>query len=160
MSSPFIEMMESPAVQPYLPFFFTLAVVYGLLTIIGDENKGLFKKSSVNLIIALVFAFFAAGWQPFVEFFFTYFGLILWAFIGIFFIAFFKKALGTGDAGNKDKVIFSGIILLVFVSVFTILRAYFPRLEVPVLGTGNFLFLVGLFLILYMFYNAHKMNGG
>ena len=79
----FAQITQNPALEPFLPFFFVLAIVFGLLQIID-----VFNKKSVNLIISLVFASFAAGYKPFIEFFFQYFGLVLWAFIILFFIAF------------------------------------------------------------------------
>ncbi len=158
MSSPFVQLIQEPAIQPFLPFFFTLAVVYGLLTMIGKEEKGLFGKSSVNLMISLVFAFFAAEYDPFVTFFFDYFGIILWSFIGLFFLAFFKKALASGEESKKDKIIIVGIILLVAVSFGSYGLGYLTEIRIPVLGHENFVVLVGLVLVLFMLYNAYKFG--
>ncbi len=157
MSSPFTELIESPAVQPFLPFFFTLAVVYGLLSIIGDE-EGLFGKDSVNLIISLVFAFFAAGYQPFVDFFMNYFGFILWSFIGLFFLAFFRKAVGAGKTDSKQKILIVGIILLIAASFAGLGMGYLGDVQIPILGPENFIVLVGIFLVLFLFYNAYEMD--
>ncbi len=137
-----------------LPFLFTLAVVYGLLSMMGDEKEGLFGKNSVNMIIALVFAVFAAGYEPFVVFFFSYFGIILWAFVGLFFLAFFKKVLSTGKKDKKEKAIYAGVILLVFASIAGLGTIYAPEFEIPVLGTQNFVVVLGLFLVLYVIYNT------
>ncbi|MFP4116932.1 MAG: hypothetical protein ACLFQ8_01360 [Candidatus Aenigmatarchaeota archaeon] len=161
MSSPFMQLFQNPAIQPYLPFFFTLAVVYGLLSITGEKDEGLFGKSSVNLIISLVFAFFAAGYEPFVNFFFNYFGFILWAFIGLFFLAFFRKAITAGEeTDHKDKIIIVGILFLMALSLGGFGMGYMTGVEIPILGSENFVVLVGLFLAIFLFYNAYKMEKG
>ncbi len=158
MSSPFVQLLQDPTVQPFLPFFFTLAVVYGLLSIMGEGDEGLFGKNSVNLIISLVFAFFAAGYSPFVNFFINYFGIILWSFIGLFFLAFFKKAISAGDANRQDKIIIVGAVLLVGVSLAGLGTGYIKDMDIPIIGSENFIVLIGLFLVMFVFYNAYKLK--
>ncbi len=159
MSSPFIEILESPAIQPFLPFFFTLAIVYGLLSVVGKGDGGLFQKNAINLVIALVFAFFAAGYKPFVTFFFNSFGIILWSFVGLFFLVFFLKIMSIGGGeGRKERMVYDGAILLIFVSFLGLGGAYFTDIEIPLIGTKNFLLVVGLFLILYLMYSAFEMG--
>ncbi len=162
MESPFVQMLESPAIQPFLPFFFTLAIVYGLLSVVGDKDDNLFGKESVKLLISLVFAFFAAGYSPFVEFFFGYFSFILWGFVALFFVAFFLKVVRSGlskddKESHKEKMMIMSIVLIVAVTVgFRYLGHV--GMEIPVLGTHNLLVLMGLFLILFIIYGAFKVG--
>jgi len=147
-----------PTLQPFLPFFFVLAIVYGLLSMV-NVFKG---KKAVNFIISLVFAFFAAGYQPFVSFFFAEFGLILWAFVIIFFIAFVLEAIGLrgkkrlAEPGKEDlPMVFGGIFVLILV---TVGFSYFSNFDIPIIGTENLLILIGLFLLLIIFYYAYEFG--
>lgn len=157
LQSPFLEIAQNQAIQPYLPFFFILAVVFGLLEIVD-----VFKRKSVNLIIALVFAFFAAGYEPFVTFFFEYFGLILWSFVGLFFIAFFFEALGmrksqkVGTGRENIPIMVGGVVLLVLTTVGI---QYLSEFRLPFLNNRNMLLLIGLVLLGIIFYYAYEYGG-
>jgi len=147
----------NPTIQPFLPFLFVLAIIYGLLSMV-NVFKG---KKSVNFIISLVFAFFAAGYQPFVNFFFAEFGLILWAFVIIFFIAFILEAIGLRGKkkiapGKEDlPMVLGGILVLILV---TVGFGYFSDFDIPIIGTENLLILIGVFLLLLMFYYAYEFG--
>jgi hypothetical protein len=149
----FSQILENPAIQPYLPFFFVLAVIFGLLEIVD-----IFKRKSVNLIISLVFAFFAAGYEPFVQIFFNYFSLILWSFIVIFFIAFLMEALGLKKSKVKHgeenlPVIIGGVLILLLV---TIGIQFFPDFNISFLSKNDTLLLAGLALLAIMFFYAYR----
>lgn len=141
----------SSSIQPFLPFFFVLAIVYGVLSV-----TNIFKKTSVNMIIALVFAFFASGYPPFLNFFFNNFGYLLWSFIVIFFIAFFMEAIGLRgkDSSKKGKdigILIIGIAILLLITFV----GRVSEMNIPILGSENFLILIGLFLLVMIFYYAY-----
>lgn len=153
-----VQVTENPALHPILPFLFVLAIVFGLLEVVD-----VFKKKSVNVLLALVFAFFAAGYEPFVSFFFVNFGLILWGFVFLFFIAFIMEAIGM--RGKKKvppgkehlpMVVVTIIILILGAAGF----AYIKDLEIPVVGTDNFLMIIGLILLVVLFYYAYEYGRG
>ncbi|MFB6088215.1 MAG: hypothetical protein ABEK36_00370 [Candidatus Aenigmatarchaeota archaeon] len=139
-------------IEPFLPFFFVLAVVYGVLNV-----ADIFEKKSVNLIISLVFAFFAIGYSPFVSFFFRYFGVLLWSFIIIFFIAFVLEALGVrkGESSSERKedmgILIVGIVILIFITVIGDSGTSFTMLN-----SQNFLMVIGLVLFALIFYFAYS----
>jgi|GEM_PF-588273 len=148
-----------PTLQPLLPFLFVLAVIYGMLTIANIfKTRSGGSMRSVNFIIALVFAFLAAGYQPFVSFFFANFGIILWAFIILFFIAFILEAIGLRrkkvPPGKEHIPIFTVAIIILILAASGF--AYISELEIPVIGTENFLIILGLILILILFYYAYE----
>ncbi len=155
------QITTDPSLQPFLPFFFVLAVVFGTLSI-----SNVFKRSdgrpmnSVNFIIALVFAFFAAGYQPFVAFFFANFGAVLWAFIIIFFIAFILEAIGLRrkkvPKGKEDVPIMMGGVIIMLLA--TVGFAYISELEIPVVGTENFMVILGIILLLLVLYYAYEFG--
>lgn len=153
METFFSEIVQNPSVQPYLPFFFVLATVFGLLEIVN-----VFKKKPVNFIIALVFAFFAAGYEPFVKFFFQYFSIVLWSFVGLFFIAFFMEVFGLRESKVKKgeenvPVVMGGIILLLFI---TIGVHFLPELNISFLSKRDILLIAGLLLMGLMFFYAYR----
>ena len=148
------EVTRNPSLQPLLPFLFVLAVTYGLLSIVN-----VFKSKPVNLIISLVFAFFAGGYASFVNFFFMNFGLILWTFVGLFFIAFIMEAVGLRGKkkvpkGKENLVMIIVTILIIFLAAAGF--KYIEDFDVPVVGTDNFLIILGLILLLVIFYYAFE----
>lgn len=149
-----VQVTENPALQPFLPFLFVLAIVFGLLEIVD-----IFKRKSVNVVLAFVFAFFAAGYEPFVTFFFAKFGLILWGFVFLFFVAFIMEAIGMRGKKkvpegkeNLLMVVITIIILILGAVGFT----YIKELEVPVIGTDNLLMIIGLLLLVVLFFFAYE----
>lgn len=159
------QITTDPTLQPFLPFFFVLAVVYGMLSIanIFKNNKTGGSMKSVNFIIALVFAFFAAGYQPFVSFFLANFGLVLWAFIIIFFIAFVLEAIGLRgkhriEKGKEDVPIMMGGVIILLLA--TIGFSYMSEFDIPIVGTENFMMIVGIILLLLVFYYAYEFGRG
>jgi len=148
------EVTRNPSLQPLLPFLFVLAITYGLLSIVN-----IFKSKPVNLIISLVFAFFAAGYSPFVNFFFLNFGLILWTFVGLFFVAFIMEAIGLRGRkkvprGKENLVMIIVTIVIIFLAAAGF--KYIENFDVPVVGTDNFLIILGLVLLLVIFYYAFE----
>ncbi len=164
ISDAITQISTDPSIQPLLPFLFVLAVIYGLLTIVGIfKKKDGRSMASVNFIIALVFAFFAAGYQPFVSFFFTEMGIILWAFLLIFFIAFVLEAIGLRGKKKIEKekadipIMMGGIVVLLLVSFGF---SYLSEFNIPLLGTENFMILAGLVLLVFMLYYAYEFGRG
>lgn len=157
------QITSDPAIQPLLPFLFVLAIVYGMLTI-----TGIFKKkdgrpmNSVNFIIALVFAFFAAGYEPFVAFFLANFGVVLWAFVVLFFIAFILEVVGLRrkkvPKGKEDVPIMMGGVIILLLA--TVGFAYISELEIPVVGTENFMVILGIVVLLLVLYYAYEFGRG
>ena len=148
------EVSQNPTLQPFLPFLFVLAIVYGLLSIVN-----IFKSKPVNVVISLVFAFFAAGYSPFVNFFFLNFGLILWSFVILFFIAFIMEAIGL--RGRKKVPHGKENLAMVIVTIIIILFAaagfaFIEDLDVPYVGTDNFLMILGLVLLVVIIYYAYE----
>ena len=152
LSEMITQLSNDPALQPILPFVFVLAVVYGLLSMVD-----VFKKKSVNFLIALVFAFFAAGYQPFVTSFFINLGIVLWGFLIIFTIAFLLEAIGIRGKKAKRKpdvsVSIAGVVVLLLV---TVGFAYMSEINIPIIGTENFMVILGLFLLFFMIYYAYE----
>lgn len=153
----FTQTLITPQFQPLLPFFFVLAIVYGLLNLVK-----IFDKNSINLIIALVFGFFASSYPPFLYFFYRNFGFLLWTFIILFFIAFFLEALGLRKKkvpeGKEHIPMMMGSIILIL--LVTMGFGIISKFEIPFLGTENFMVIVGLFLLGLIFYYAYELGGG
>lgn len=159
MNEFFSELVADPAIAKWLPFFFILAVVYGLLSITPIK-----WPKSVNLIIALVFAFFASGSPSFMRFFFKNFDLVLWVFVGIFFIVLFTelvqrvRKVGITKGREEIPMIFGlvSIILLITVGVGALPAA--SGIVAMLGGQQNFLIAVGLLLLVIVFYFAYELG--
>lgn len=164
MNNIFSDMMTNQMMEPFLPFLFVLAIVYGLLTVTGKSKAGVgfFGKNSVNFVISLVFAFFAAGYQPFLDVFYQYFGVILWIFVGLFFITFLKELFGSSDK-DDDKSIFrkypTEIMILALAGLLSLIHVESEDLarNLPV-TTENFVMIAGLTFLVIVFWIAGKIK--
>ncbi len=134
-----------------IPFLFVLAIVFGIL-----ELANIFGNRAVNMIIAIVIAFFSATYQPFTSLLFQYLPTITWFFIAMFFIAFSLEIIGLGKRKSikeeSMKMIILGVVLIVFI---TIGVNYIP--DINFLGTQNLLIIIALFLMFMLFSAAHKI---
>lgn len=142
-----------PTMLPFVAaFLLVFAIVFGVLSyvnILGGDRK-------VNAIIALAFAIFAVLFEPFV------FGLqtvLPFAVIGIviiFFILFLKKVFGGGDKIDAWPIATSLIFALLLLGIF------WDRigLTLPGIDSTNMLWLVGILIVLLIFYVAYQHGKG
>lgn len=140
-----------------LPFLFVLAVVFGVLRI-ANVFKG---NPAVEMVIALVIAFFAATYQPFASMLLAYLPSITWFFVAMFFLVFVLQILGIRgkSAGEKPEqsLIIYGILLLLLFSIGVSTLKGLPTL--PLIGGGeNLALLVGLILIVGIFWYAYGIK--
>jgi hypothetical protein len=141
-----------------IPFLFVLAIIFGVLraTRVFEGNV------AVQMIIALALAYFAATYQPFVSTLFTYLPSITWFFIMMFFIVFILEVFGLrGRRERKEaqlNMIIYGVLLLL---LFTIgIHLKIPT-ELPIIGSReNFFLLLGLLLIIAIFWYAYESEEG
>ncbi len=137
-----------------LPFLFTLAIVFGILraTNVFSGNK------AVEMIIAFVFAYFSATYEPFVKMFFRYLPGLTEFFIGVFLLIFVIEAFGLRKATQQDKktnMIIYGILLM-FLMMFS---GFFASKigPLPYIGNPEGLFiLIGIVLIVALFKTASE----
>ena len=135
----------------FIPFLFSLAVIFGVL-----EVTRLFRKP-VNFIISFTLSFFAMIYPGFVDFMLANFGLFAIFFIAMFFIVFVSKVFGMGGKKSQDSVIINGVILLILLSVSYLYIDSFP--SVPFIGAGqNLILLVSVVLIISIFWAAYKTS--
>lgn len=142
--------------QFLIPFLFMLAIVFGALRV-----SGLFKGNpGVNLLISFVLALFSATYAPFTTFLWTYLPDITWFFIAMFFLLFILEIFGIRRPGKKseymtDMIIYAILLLILFSVGFLILQTY--PISIPFIGGGeNAILLVGVILILGIFWAAYK----
>ena len=141
-----------------IPFFFVLAIVYGAL-----DYSNVLKKNSVKAIISLVIAFFAITYQPLVDFIYLVLPYAVILFIVVFFLAFISKLFkGKGGEGGKggerDWTLIAIIVILILIAT----AAYGQDILnnfLPAMPAENFLYAVGLVLVLLIFYAAYKNWG-
>ncbi len=138
-----------------IPFLFTLAIVFGALRyarIFGDNV-------AVQMIIALVIAYFASTYEPFVSTLYAYLPNITWFFVAMFFIAFLMEVFGLGKKEKGEPEInlyISGMLLLILITIGITQIQNFSH-EIPLFGsTENLALLLGIIFILGIFYFAYK----
>ncbi len=142
-----------PTMLPFIAaFLFVFAVVFGALSyakVLGEQRK-------VNVIIAMAFAIFAVLFEPFV------FGLqtvLPFAVIGIviiFFILFLKKVFGGGDKIDAWPIATSLIFALLLLGIFWDQIGF----SVPGIDSTNMLWLVGILIVLLIFYVTYQHGKG
>jgi len=145
-----------------ITFLFTFAIVFGSL-----ELTNIFKKNSVNMIIALVIAIFASSYTPFTKTLYSYLPYITWIFIIVFILAFIRKALGLGkekkhDDSGRDHVkwiVIAGILLIIFLTVGIY---YIPNNSIvdQLGGRDNIFIIIGLAFLGLMAYSAYEIGEG
>ena len=130
-----------------IPFLFVFAIVFGVL-----EVAGVFKNRAVMAIIAFVIAFFAVTDTSFLNFLNTFLPVLIWVFVGLFILVAILRLLKKEASEDRAMTTVVGAVaMLIFI---TIGFLYVP--EVPVVGKQNFLILVGMFFLIFIFYNAAK----
>lgn len=146
--------------QFLITFLFTLAVVFGVV-----ELSKVFKgNKAVALIIALAIAAFAAGYAPFQTTLWSLLPNITWFFIVIFLIAFGLELFGArklvaGAPGHEGMIVSAAVLLILLTVGWTTIQS--SNISFPFIGGGqNLIFLVGLIIILSLFWTAMKTGGG
>lgn len=144
--------------QFLIPFLFVLAVVFGVLRI-GKVFKG---NPAVEMVIALVIAFFAASYQPFTSVLFQYLPSITWFFIAMFFLVFILEIFGIRKPKEKEEheknLIIYGILLLILFSI-GVSRLEGLAVQIPLIGGGeNIALLIGLIFIIGIFWYAYGIK--
>jgi asparagine N-glycosylation enzyme membrane subunit Stt3 len=145
--------------QSVITFLFVLAVIFGVL-----ELTNLFKNRAVNLLIALALSAFAASQVTFTSLLFSYLPGVTGFFIVVFFIAFTFEILGVRKrkpgADLTDSMVVGGAVMLVLFTVGFSLLQMFP-IDIPYIGgASGMFFIVGLVLLISLFWSAMHFGGG
>ncbi len=141
--------------QSIIPFVFVLVVVYGSLQV-----AGVFKNKASNMIIAIVLAFFAITTDFVAEFIFAVFPYAVIMFIIFFFVAVVKKSLFSGREGKGPDSTILIIICVLFLILLSIYGTDIGNFLSPIGISGeSLLWIVGLIVIVAIFYIAYKKNG-
>ena len=143
-----------------IPFLFTLAIIFGALRyarIFGNNTP-------VQMIIAIVLAYFASTYEPFVSTLYTYFPSITWFCIVMFFIAFIMEIIGLGkkspQGDHELNMFIYGILLLILLTIGISQAKAFGIYEIPIIGNlENLALILGIIFIIGIFYFAYKSSG-
>jgi len=130
-----------------IPFFFMLAIVYGAL-----EVSGLFKNKAVNMIIALVVAFFAAMTAQVAEIIFAILPYAIILFIVVFFLGFLRSLFSKKTGSDYTLLLMIAILVLIFFSSQDLLS----DLGLDILFTDTVISIIGFIIIIIIFYAAYK----
>ena len=137
-----------------LPFFLVLAIVYGAL-----EVSKVFDNKAVKGIIAAVFAFFAIMNAQVVSFINTILPYAAGFFVIIFLVWIVLKPLRGKGVGGGDATVLIVILILVLILLARLGSAgYIPGFSF--LSDPNFLWLIGVIVVLVIIWKAYKMGSG
>lgn len=133
-----------------IPFLFVLAVVYGAL-----DYSDVFKKNAVKGIVSLAIAFFALTSDFVLDFIYGVLPYAVILFVAIFFLAFLLKLAGGGEKRKIDWSLAMIVIVLLLIFLASqgrdLVSDYLPSFPVE-----NFMYAVGLVLILVILYAAYR----
>lgn len=138
-----------------IPFLFVLAVVYGAL-----DYSNVFKKNSVKSLVSLAIAFFALTSQFVIDFIYGILPYAVILFVIVFFLAFIARLVG--GKGKERKIDWS-LAMIVIILFLIFLASYGEDIVtslLPSMPVENFMYAVGLILILLIFYAVYKNWGG
>lgn len=144
-----------PTVTPFMAtFFFVFALVFGLLT-----ATKMISDRKVNAIIALAIAAFSTFYEPLVVGLQAFIPLATIFFILLFFLLMLKKVFEKekGKEGDTLPMVVAIALLLIAMSVLGDEVVQF----LPVgIDTNMFLWIVGFFLIVVIFYGVWSRKEG
>ena len=135
-------------------FLFVFAVIYGLLA-----TAKIMTEKNVNIIIALVFAFFTAMFEPFTAILQAFIPIVGIIFFIFFILIFVKKIISTDNKKDSLPVLASLVIVLIILGVlWEDVGNYFYKFG---LEPANVLWIIGILLVLIIFYAvySHSSDG-
>jgi len=146
-----IIMFSSTMLPLVSSFLFVFAIVYGLLA-----TAGVMKQKNVNVIIALVFAFFSASYQPFVTAVQGIIPIMAIVLVFLFVFVFIKNIVYGREKGKKDAlpiVVCLGIALILLGTFWDNIDMYFYQLGFDPL---NILWILGILIVGMIFYFVYQ----
>ncbi len=142
-----------PNVLPFVgAFLFVFAIVFGLLNVV----KILGEQRKVNAIIALIFAAFSVVYAPFVTALQGILPIAAIILVILFFILFLKKMFEGGGAMDAWPIAVSLIFALLLLGIFWDNIGF----SVPGLSSDNVLWIIGIIIVIMIFYVAYQHGKG
>ena len=151
MPDPFLLDMSN---QFVVTFLFTFAIVFGVI----DLSKVFKGNRVVTAIVSLAIAAFASTYPPFTNLLWSLLPNITWFFIVMFLLAFIFKIFNVKKGVDpRSSMVIYGVILLFLITLGWWILERSPKIKLPVIGGGdNLLFLLGIIVILVMFWISMK----
>ena len=139
-------------------FLFAFAVTFGLLSIANkskDEQKPLFEKN-INVIISIVIGIVSASYAPFVSFIQDVLPVASILMVIIFFIVLLQRIFSQQvKAEDAATIAISLAIALLLVGLmWDKMSKFFPTIT----GAQDILWVVGILIIVLIFYAANKIQ--
>ena len=150
-----LEFLDPTTAPVVLSFIFVFAVVFGLMT---SVNPLKFPRS-VNAVVAVVFAAFAAAYEPFVMFLQEIMPFAAALLVAVFFIIFLKKAFEVKEGQKRDLTTHGIVMALLLVVLAAMSSRFVPYLPSRIDAT-TVLWAIGIAIILFIFYIAYKKGIG
>lgn len=146
-------------------FLFVFALIFGILQITkrrikADEKN--FKEERlfperVNVLLALAISFICISYQPFINFIWSLLPISSIIFIIFFFIAFIRESIRSEEKDPIPFLVSIGILILIL-GVFGEF-ANFPFQNYLSLSQNDILWIIGIVLVVLLFYLAYLSGG-
>lgn len=147
ISLPFL---ASSDVSVLAAFLFIFAIVYAILT----YAKVLGSIKHVNIIIALVIAFFSANYSPFVSGMINYMPIASILLVVVFFFMLVRKLFEPKEGQKLDALPISLATGIALIIVGLLWDKIAP--SVPGLSSDNILWILGLSAVLIILYAGYR----
>lgn len=134
-------------------FLFVFAIIYGLLA-----TAKVMTQKNVNVIIALVFAFFSATYEPFTAALQGIIPFVSVIFVVLFVMVFIKKLFVGKKKDNMDTipiVVSLIVILAVLWATWDKIYKYFYNFGVDPMDA---LWIIGIIFVVLIFYAIYMHN--
>ena len=143
----FIDSSLAPFIATFL---FVFAVIYFLL-----DKSQITKNRNIDAVMALAIAFFAASFQPLVS---ALQGILPMAIVilAILFAIFFLRDAVDALAGKPENILTTAVELAVALALVGILWDDIKGLLPSSVNPNNVLWIVGLVIIILIFYVVNK----
>ena len=135
-----------------VPFIFSFALIYGILSI-----SNIFNKKNVNILLALTISFFAILYEGYIKLIYEFLPILAGIFIVLFVVILIRNLFITKSAGNTiETLVIIGLMFLVFLSIYN-------RIPLPsgsIISSKDVLLVIGLALVGLIILVGYRTNAG
>lgn len=146
-----------------LPFLFTFAVVFGVISTLknvkktsdGKTEESEFMPKNVNAIIALVFGFVSASYEPFANLIMQMLPVASALVVVLFLFILIKKIFDNDIQGAFESMVLVGILLLAVGTFWGNLSGF---MSLDYSFSKDVLWIIGLVFVGALFYLGYKKS--
>lgn len=135
-----------------VPFIFTFALVFGVLTL----SKIFEKQKNVNALLAAAIALFATMSSQYITLLYEWLPYLSILFLVIFVLVILKNIFF-----DKSKEKISGPMIVAVLIIFLVFLAVYPEIPLPhgnMISEGDVLMIIGIVFVAILIFLGFKLN--